>query len=137
MKNTTGILLIMFTVLFWMGCEKDDSNSGGKATVTVSGLIMDKNGTALNGVNIRLGTSNSSTDASGAFSITASIASGERAVLIANLSGYMKGSYSFVAQANMNYTTKMILGQVDISSTLNVSTGGTVSLPLQKQHLHG
>ena len=38
MKNVLGVLLMMFTVLFWMGCEKDpldpnnNNNSGGTTT---------------------------------------------------------------------------------------------------------
>jgi hypothetical protein len=64
---------------------------------------------------------------SGAFSVTGAV-SGERGILIAELPGYMKGSYSFLAEANKNYTTKVILGQADVSTTLPAATGGIVSL---------
>ena len=127
MKNIVLGIMTIGMIVFWIGCDKEEPNPGGTTSVTVSGIVLDTNGAALNGVILSLGTASATTDVSGAFSITGNV-SGERGMLTAALTGYMKGSYSFVVEANKSYTTKMILGQADANSTFDFSSGGTVTL---------
>jgi len=127
MKNIVFYIMTIITILFWVGCEKELINPSAEKTVTVNGIVLNEDGVALNGVSLSFGTASATSDVSGAFSVTGAV-SGERGILIAELPGYMKGSYSFLAEANKNYTTKVILGQADVSTTLPSATGGIVSL---------
>ena len=107
MKNIVLGIMTIGMIVFWIGCDKEEPNPGGTTSVTVSGIVLDTNGAALNGVILSLGTASATTDVSGAFSITGNV-SGERGMLTAALTGYMKGSYSFVVEANKSYTTKLL-----------------------------
>lgn len=89
---------------------------------------MDINGSALSGVSLTLGTSNTTSDSAGVFSLTATESTDNRAVLKASLTSYMNRTFSFIVEANKTYNIRMILGQADVSTTLAVTTGGTVTL---------
>ncbi|WP_458627739.1 hypothetical protein [Winogradskyella sp. PC D3.3] len=137
-------VLILFSILTFTSCLKDDGNtSGGEHQEIIPdefssyfgneisrdflGTVIDKNKNPIEGVFISIGDDTALTDSNGVFMIKNATVNQRFAYIKASKAGYIHGSRNVVPTNGTNKVTIMLL-DANITGTVNSGSEGTVSL---------
>ena len=124
------LLLFSFTACGGGGSSTPD-NSGGDSggtppatTTGVTGVVSDMEGNALEGVSVYIGSSTTSTDSSGKYTLATSASTSLS--LTAELKNYAKNSKVVVVEDSKMTTQDIKLAKVDTIDSFDTSTGATI-----------
>lgn len=137
-------ILILFSILTFTSCLKDDGNTSGggqqeiipdefseyfgsEITRDFLGTIIDKNHLPLEGVLITIGDDTALTDSNGVFMIKNATVNERFGYIKASKAGYIHGSRNVVPSIGTNKVTIMLL-DANITGTVNTGSTGSVSL---------
>jgi len=121
-------LLLLCSGLY-ISCNKDNLNSSGpQATVTFAGRILDENGQAIQGAQVRVEGESASTDKNGVFRLKPVRVDADNAIVFVNKIGYFDFSRAHIVQNNaiLNLTIQLLKKQQ--AGTINASAGGNINL---------
>jgi len=121
-------LLLLCSGLY-IACNKDNLNSSGpQATVTFAGRILDENGQAIQGAQVRVEGESASTDKNGVFRLKPVRVDADNAIVFVNKIGYFDFSRAHIVQNNaiLNLTIQLLKKQQ--AGTINASAGGNINL---------
>ena len=135
----TKLLFAIFSMLFLWSCQKniDDSfidstnqipNLTTKVNSSVSGFVTDENNAAVIGATVNVGTSTTTTDKFGYFSVKNVDVVKTAAVVTVTKQGYFKGIKTYTAIANKSAFFRIKLIPKTTSGSINATTGGNVTL---------
>ena len=135
----TKLLVAIFSMLFLWSCQKDIDetyfnstsqipNLTTKVNSSVSGFVTDENNAAVIGATVNVGTSTTTTDKYGYFSVKNVDVVKTAAVVTVTKQGYFKGIKTYAAIANKSAFFRIKLIPKTTSGTINATTGGSVTL---------
>lgn len=143
MKHTIKYLLC-FVLISFLSCNDDDiindpivenppvedftENFGSQISARFLGRIVDEDKAPLQGVTVRIGTSTSTTDVFGVFTINNANAFEKFAYITAEKDGYIKGSRALVPSASSVNQLEIMLLEKDVIATINAGEDSTVDL---------
>ncbi|GAB4491963.1 MAG: hypothetical protein OHK0019_12960 [Saprospiraceae bacterium] len=132
MKNWK-ILLLPATFLlsiFWFACRDQEFDGFEKeANVAFAGRIIDEDGQAIEGAQVRAGNELAVTDANGVFRLKPVRLPARDAKLSVTRIGYFDFSRAFIVQDDALQTVTIQLLRKDLAGTFSGNTGGTVNVP--------
>ena len=138
-KIFSGLMIVTATITIFFACKKVNSASGSTAPSTISssiaGLITDFNNVPISNAIVSAGTSNTSTDIHGHFTLDNVQLNKDAGFVQITKTGYFNGSRTFEVNVNsvnnvkIQMIPKVISGNFAAASadTVNVSGGGSVS----------
>ncbi len=135
-KHFTLLLLIAISLLI-NSCKKHETittpdpvvpyDAGTAITTAIAGKVTAQDGTALNGVEITIGTSTTITDVGGNFIIPQASINQKVGLVKATKTGYFVGSRTIIAQEKViNNVVIQLVKKTETGSFIN-ATGGTVT----------
>ena len=139
-KKSRQLLLIVFTSIFFLSCQKnvsneDNLNPGQVADLTtkvtsssVSGFVTDESNTAVLGADVSVGGTHVSTDKFGFFEVKNIMVVKNAATVVVNQPGYFKGIKTFIASENKGAFFRIKLIPKTNSGNFNATSGGSVYL---------
>jgi hypothetical protein len=137
-KIYSGLMMVTATVIIFFACKKVSPDSGSSApavTSSVAGQITDLNNLPISNATVTAGTSTTSTDINGHFSIENAQLNKDAGFVQIAKPGYFNGSRTFSVDAStvnnvkIQMIPKVVSGNFATASagTVNVSGGGSVS----------
>ncbi len=136
MKKHFSLLLLIAISLSINSCKKHETittpdpvvpyDAGTVITTAIAGKVTAQDGTALNGVEITIGTSTTITDVGGNFIIPQASINQKVGLVKATKTGYFVGSRTIIAQEKViNNVVIQLVKKTETGSFIN-ATGGTV-----------
>lgn len=143
MQKITSVLLMSFAaVLLLAGCKKNQSNENyhdieepnipvftEKVSCTVSGFIINEQSEPVAGAVVTAGTTVTTTDAYGYFSIQSASVTRNIGLVKVVKAGFFTGFKTFIAKANEHSFFRLMLLNKTTTGTVSASAGGTISSP--------
>ncbi len=137
------ILMLLFSVITMISCEKDDGNSGGEQQEIIPdtfseyfgnavarnflGNVVDTNKNPIEGVTITIGNETAMTDSNGVFILNNANVNERFGYIKAEKTGYIHGSRSVVPSNGTNKVTIMLL-EATVVGTITSGSSETVSM---------
>lgn len=141
MRNKQLLLFLFIAVVSFTGCQKNmveeiytptvnpvNPDFGTKINTSISGFITDQNGNAAEGAIVTAGTSSTTTDQYGYFSLNNIPFAKSAAVIKINKTGYFSAFRSFFPVAGKPAFIRLQLVQKAIAGSIDAATGGTVNI---------
>jgi hypothetical protein len=137
-KNLLKCIPFFFIILFFISCKKSlneniDSNNTPpdlvtKITSSVSGYVTDQYDVAIVAADVKVGTSNTTTDRYGYFEIKNVEVVKEAATVTVSFPGFFKGIKTYMATSGKSAFFRIKLIPKTNVGNINAGTGGAVSL---------
>jgi hypothetical protein len=137
-KNLLKFIPFFFIILFFISCKKSlneniDSNNTPpdlvtKITSSVSGYVTDQYDVAIVAADVKVGTSNTTTDRYGYFEIKNVEVVKEAATVTVSFPGFFKGIKTYMATSGKSAFFRIKLIPKTNVGNINAGTGGAVSL---------
>lgn len=137
MKGLYSAIIILFTSLLFIQCQREVSFTGGGQTENpnpdpitshVHGIILDEFDQPAAGVDIKVGNKVAITDSRGYFRINNAQLDKKAALVSASRAGYFDAYRSFGATSGTNHVIIKLIPKT-LAGTVNATSGGEVSLP--------
>lgn len=130
MQNLKLLLPIVLLVGLFTACSKDSFFSDSPTVnAAFAGRVVDENGQAISGAQVRVGGGLSITDANGVFRLSHQRVPSDNAILMVSKIGYFEFSRALFSGADAMHTLNIQLLRKEQTGTLTASTGGTVTMP--------
>ncbi|HSZ86101.1 MAG TPA: hypothetical protein VK787_08730 [Puia sp.] len=137
-KIFSSLIVIMATVTIFFACKKTSPDSGSSTPTvssSVSGQITDLNNVPISNATVTAGTSTTSTDINGHFTVEKAELNKDAGFVQITKPGYFNGSRTFIVNVNsvnnvkIEMIPKVVSGNFATTSgnIVNVSGGGSVS----------
>lgn len=130
MQNFKLLLPFVLLVGLFAACSKDSFFTNNPSVNTAfAGRVVDENGQAISGVQVRVGGDLSTTDANGVFRLDAQRVPSDNAILMVSKIGYFEFSRALYVSGDALQTLNIQLLRKEQSGSLNAAIGGTVTMP--------
>ena len=128
-KNAAVIIITLTGILF--ACKKTDVDKitdSPLVTASIAGLVTDTNNVAITNATVTAGTSVTTPDVNGRFTISNAQLDKDAGVVTISKSGYFTGARTFVPSAGTVNNVKIQLIPKTVAGNFDAGTGGTVNI---------
>lgn len=130
MHNLKFLLPFVLLACVFVSCSKDGFfSSGPSVNATFAGRVIDENGEAISGAQVRVEGELATTDENGVFRLRPMRVPSDNAKLMVTKIGYFEFSRAYYVEDDAMQTVTIQLLQKKQVGTLSASSGGTVQLP--------